>query len=337
MYISPTGNVGIGTSTPSVRLDLGNNVGTANTANQIALYGGGQYGFGVSAGHLNYISGGAHSFYNTATSATQMLITSDGNLLLGTTDNGSGAKLVFFSTTAAQQLKAAGTAPAITFSNTITSPTIGGVLGAATGANQFITGTASGDMVLANQFNTGALIFGTSNTERMRILSGGQLNINSCVLSTQIKLGILQTQNNHVTYLYVNNGSGNASVYARIDSTGNAFAYFDYSGTVVGSITTNGSTTSYNITSDYRLKQDFKNYKALDLISAIKTYDYEWKSDKSRMYGVIAHELQEVIPYAVTGKKDGEQMQGVDYSKIVPILIKSIQELKAEIETLKNK
>jgi hypothetical protein len=83
MYISPTGNVGIGTSTPSVRLDLGNNVGTANTANQIALYGGGQYGFGVSAGHLNYISGGAHSFYNTATTATQMIITSGGNVLIG--------------------------------------------------------------------------------------------------------------------------------------------------------------------------------------------------------------------------------------------------------------
>jgi hypothetical protein len=51
----------------------------------------------------------------------------------------------------------------------------------------------------------------------------------------------------------------------------------------------------------------------------------------------LAHELQSIIPYAVTGEKDGEKMQGVDYSKIVPILIKSIQELKAEIETLKNK
>ena len=55
------------------------------------------------------------------------------------------------------------------------------------------------------------------------------------------------------------------------------------------------------------------------------------------MYGVLAHELYDVIPYAVNGVKDGEQMQGVDYSKIVPVLIKSIQELKAEIDILKNK
>ena len=291
-------------------------------------------------------------------------------------------------------------------------------MGAATAANQFVSGTASGDMVLANQFSTGALIFGTSNVERFRIAvgggatftstvqanlafrqyaavgyyadfaysgstynlgtsettdnidfkiagggtfttgggfrfftqaggstpvervnikSGGQLNINGVVASTQIKLGILQTQNNHTAYLYVNNGSGNANVYSRVDATANVFSYFDYNGTVVGSVSTNGTTTAYNITSDYRLKQDFKSYNGLDLISAIKTYDYEWKSDKSRMYGVIAHELQEIIPYAVQGQKDGEQMQGVDYSKIVPILIKSIQELKQEIDTLKNK
>jgi hypothetical protein len=55
------------------------------------------------------------------------------------------------------------------------------------------------------------------------------------------------------------------------------------------------------------------------------------------MDGVIAHELQEVLPYAVQGEKDGKDMQGVDYSKIVPILVKAIQELKAEIDELKNK
>jgi hypothetical protein len=55
------------------------------------------------------------------------------------------------------------------------------------------------------------------------------------------------------------------------------------------------------------------------------------------MDGVVAHELQEVVPYAVTGEKDGEQMQSVDYSKLVPILVQAIQELKAEIEILKTK
>ena len=126
--------------------------------------------------------------------------------------------------------------------------------------------------------------------------------------------------------------SGNPASYT------NYAMRFHYTGVaVVGSITFGTTTTSYNVTSDYRLKQDFKNYNGLDLISAIKTYDYEWKSDKSRMYGVIAHELAEVLPYAVTGKKDDEEMQGVDYSKIVPVLVKAIQEQQKQIEELKLK
>jgi hypothetical protein len=55
------------------------------------------------------------------------------------------------------------------------------------------------------------------------------------------------------------------------------------------------------------------------------------------MNGVIAHELQEVVPYAVTGEKDAEQMQSVDYSKLVPILVKAIQELQDKINKLENK
>ena len=83
----------------------------------------------------------------------------------------------------------------------------------------------------------------------------------------------------------------------------------------------------------------------------IKIYDYKWKATNDRMIGVMAHELQEILPYAVQGVKDGEQMQSVDYSKIVPVAIKAIQEtdskvvqlekkiiiLETEIQTLKNK
>jgi len=63
-----------------------------------------------------------------------------------------------------------------------------------------------------------------------------------------------------------------------------------------------------------------------------------------RDYGFIAHELKQTLPNVVTGEKDGEKMQGVDYSKLTPILLKAIQELKADndslrarIETLENK
>ena len=106
---------------------------------------------------------------------------------------------------------------------------------------------------------------------------------------------------------------------------------------VSGTITSGNTTTSYNTSSDYRLKDDLKEIKGLEKLCAIKVYDFKWKADDSRMDGVLAHELAEVLPYAVNGEKDGEQMQGVDYSKLVPILVKAIQEQQAQIEELKAK
>jgi hypothetical protein len=170
---------------------------------------------------------------------------------------------------------------------------------------------------------TGSLVLATSGTERMRITSGGTVCIGNTTGAGD-KLAITQSGVNWaqtINHTY----------------TTQFFLDFRYNGIGIGSIIGNGTTTSYNVTSDYRLKQDFKDYSGLDLVNKIKTYDYEWKADKTRSYGVIAHELQSVINYAVTGVKDGKDMQGVDYSKIVPVLIKAIQEQQTQIEQLKNK
>jgi hypothetical protein len=100
--------------------------------------------------------------------------------------------------------------------------------------------------------------------------------------------------------------------------------------------------TFFNATSDYRLKEDLQEVKGLEKVQAMKVYDYKWKADESRMDGVLAHELAEVLPYAVTGEKDdldengNDKMQSVDYSKIVPVLIKAIQEQQEQIDSLKN-
>jgi hypothetical protein len=170
----------------------------------------------------------------------------------------------------------------------------------------------------------------TNSAERMRITSGGQVLIGSSSNVGVSGLLVKQTAGTNQQALALWNTATSGTIY---------LAEFGYSSTftAVGSITTDGTNTSYNTSSDYRLKQNLKDFNGLSLVNQINVYDYQWKSDSTRSYGVMAHELQSVLPYAVTGVKDGEKMQGVDYSKIVPILIKSIQELKAEIETLKNK
>ena len=117
---------------------------------------------------------------------------------------------------------------------------------------------------------------------------------------------------------------------------GNLLVFYNPNG-AVGNIQISGSSTSYNTSSDYRLKEDLKDFNGLEMVSNIPVYDYKWKADESRSFGVMAHELQEVLPNAVSGEKDAEEMQGVDYSKIVPLLIKSIQELTEKVEMLESK
>ena len=115
-----------------------------------------------------------------------------------------------------------------------------------------------------------------------------------------------------------------------------------------GSITTNGSNTSYNTSSDYRLKQDdVLITDGITKVKALKPKRFKWKDNLSIGIcdGFFAHEVQEVAPTsgATIGAKDEVDSDGnpvyqsVDQSKLIPLLTAAIQELSAEINTLKTK
>ncbi len=83
------------------------------------------------------------------------------------------------------------------------------------------------------------------------------------------------------------------------------YIVFQRQGTWIGKITNNGtSNVNYNTTSDYRLKNDFKDFNGLELLDKLRVYDFAWKEDNSRMFGFLAHELQDVLTYIVSGEKD---------------------------------
>ena len=121
------------------------------------------------------------------------------------------------------------------------------------------------------------------------------------------------------------------------------FQRYSTTSSIRGSILTTNSGTTYNTSSDYRLKTDAKDFNALDLVKQIPVYDFKWKYIDNRDYGCFAHELAEVIPNAVSGQKDAiaeddeADYQQADYSKIVPVLLKAIQELEAKVKILENK
>lgn len=120
------------------------------------------------------------------------------------------------------------------------------------------------------------------------------------------------------------------------------FLGFMVGGSTVASINFNGTGVTYSATSDQRLKENIRTSKfGLEALKTVKVYDYNFKSDstKSLSTGVLAQELHKVYPQAVTvGGADAKTNPWqVDYSKLVPMLVKSVQELSAELESTNKK
>ena len=112
--------------------------------------------------------------------------------------------------------------------------------------------------------------------------------------------------------------------------------YKNASATAVGTITSTSTATAYNTSSDERLKDNVVDAPAGNL-DAVQVRSFDWKSNgEHQTYGFIAQELEVVAPYAVTKGEAEDDMWSVDYSKLVPMLVKEIQDLKAKVEALEN-
>jgi hypothetical protein len=106
---------------------------------------------------------------------------------------------------------------------------------------------------------------------------------------------------------------------------------FTKGATVQGSITSNTANTQYNTSSDERLKKNIRKTRfGLKDLMKIKVRDFEMIADDSQeLTGVIAQELRPIFPSVVTELEDGTLH--VDYGKLTPILIQSLQDLVNEI------
>ena len=164
-----------------------------------------------------------------------------------------------------------------------------------------------------------------NGTERMRLDSSGNLLVGATSQPSSFRF-------------FVDSGA-NSSVGIRGSSTTyNAVVFYTPSSTTAGYIQVSGSATTYNTSSDQRLKDNIVDApSASDDIDAIQVRSFDWKADGSHQkYGMVAQELQSVAPEAVSGDADSDKMMGVDYSKLVPMLVKEIQSLRARVAQLEG-
>jgi hypothetical protein len=209
---------------------------------------------------------------------------------------------------------------------------------------------SAGDMVFAT--NTGS--FGTTSTNtRMRIDSAGRVLINQT--SSNLTYGKLQVSAGGETAGFggivgffdtdVSVASSNLIMKVQFsgdtDATDGVFIRFSDSNSTLGQITAaNGTQCSYGVSSDERLKENIVDASSqLDLINNIRVREFDWKVNGYHEVGMIAQELNTVVPSVVQEGGDDitEQPWTVDYGKLTPYLIKAIQEQQTIIDDLKSR
>ena len=190
---------------------------------------------------------------------------------------------------------------------------------------------------------------GQTPAERFRVESTGvcafmtpNINIRFNGTATQSVL----TNNDGVeiyTGGYIWAGRQGSSLYLnRAGTTGDVAVFYYNNTTAVGSISVTSSATAYNTSSDYRLKENLVPITgAVDRVNALQPRRFNFISDPdTTVDGFVAHEVSPIVPESVNGEKDAVDedgnpvYQGIDQSKLVPLLTAAIQELTARIEAL---
>jgi hypothetical protein len=191
--------------------------------------------------------------------------------------------------------------------------------------------------------NTGEMLFATKNSggtlaERMRLDASGNLLVGKTAAS-DTTVGFTAYSNGTVTTARSSSNNGDLNLY--VYSTGAAAArfYVGMGGTVYA------TSTTITAISDQRLKENIQDIDVgLDKIMALKPRKFDWKAGKGKDIkgdrGWIAQEFEEVFPDMIDTWADpapeGEDPYKAVNADLIPVLVKAIQELKAEVDSLKS-
>ena len=343
MTLAASGNLGIGTSSPSYKLDVsGASQGIANfvssdTKSIVYLKDSGttagNVGLFSESNALGFRSGGAE----------RMRIDSSGNVGIGTSSPGCKLDLGSTYSTSSNNL-AANVKFAVT---SISSTEKYGMYCDDAASLVFLAGSDSG--------NNAKFRWVSAGTERMRIDSSGNLLVGTTSAaarvtvvgaSAQSALTLSSSATNQDCFsLFCTATTASVygfSVYSSASSGNTAYLFRGYNDTstlcfaVAGNGNVTNTNNSYGAISDGSLKENIVDAtpKLTDLMQ-VRVRNFNLKADetKAKQIGVVAQELEQVFPSMIEENADG--IKSVKYSVFVPMLVKAIQELKAELDATK--
>jgi hypothetical protein len=337
--IDSNGNVGIGTASPSTALELSGATDPVIRVNRTVS---GHYGefSGISgSANINGVNGAGGAVIFRGDGNERARIDTSGRLLVGTSSVSGDI------TIAAQGNSSTSTGPAYLQLRRGALPSDTQSLGWIEFADNSgnvgaqIYGEADQNWTSGSAHGSGLVFSTTANgasspTERMRIDNNGKWYLDNVDLFNSTYVGQIRVVD--TGGLLFRNG-GSAARYP--------LGFQNSAGTFVGSVSAGNSSTQYNTSSDYRLKENVVQLTdAINRITQLQVHRFNFIQEPDRTVdGFIAHEVQAVVPECVTGTKDevddegNPVYQGIDQSKLVPLLTAALQEAIAKIETLETR
>jgi hypothetical protein len=349
MRITSGGNVGIGTTSPVAKLNIfgtsGNPSTTADTYNLFSVTG--NLGPQLNIGGYNGSSYGmwlqVKDAGNGGTLYPILLQPLGGNVGIGTTS--PSVPLEVYSTTA----------------DVLNNPGNSQIRASASSSKWLSIGYDGANNVAylqgaENAVSWRPIVLNLNGAESSPVLIGqassdgvNKLQVNGGIYASSSIAAVVAS--NIDMFVFSNTGATytKAAMVASIAATGGTGSYFFYgqqsTSTVALKIFSNGNiqntNNSYGAISDARLKENIKDATPkLDDLMKVKVRNYNLKGESNKQLGVISQELEAIFPNMIeesTNMGENMKIKGVKYSVFVPMLIKAVQELKAEIEILKNK
>lgn len=314
-----TGNVGIGTQTPSAKLHIKN--GGSGSDNIRLENSNSTRTYGLVNG-LGTSTDGVFSIYDYTAAASRIAIDASGNLGLGVTPSAwSGYKAIEVGSLGCAFSAQSG----IVDIGNNSYYNSGYKYARTAAASLYEQGAGTHAWYSAPSGTAGNAI---SFTQAMTLDASGNLSVGTATSGGRLTVRLDST----TAYpQYIVNAAATGT-----------FISFEGNGSILGSITFNGTNTAYNISSDARLKENIAPApSASEDIDAIQIVSHDWKAVPGEhvKYGVVAQDLHTVAPQAVTAGDDGDEIEktwGVDYSKLVPMLIKEVQSLRARVAQLEK-